>query len=65
HAALVSLRVVLSNDRVLLDETVQVDDRVLGSSFDEVVAAMARALDGASGEVARRVGAALARATSR
>jgi cholesterol transport system auxiliary component len=65
HAALVSLRVVLSNDRVLLDDTVQVDDRVLGSSFDEVVAAMARALDGASDEVARRVSAALAKASSR
>lgn len=63
HAALVSLRVVLSNDRVLLDDTIQVEDRVSGSSFDEVVAAMARALDGASAEVARRVSAALDKAS--
>jgi ABC-type uncharacterized transport system auxiliary subunit len=59
HAAHVSLRVVLSTDRVLLEDTVAVSEPVARESFDDVVGALARALDEASEEVARRVRAAV------
>jgi ABC-type uncharacterized transport system auxiliary subunit len=61
HAGLVSLRIVLSSaDEVLADDTVQVSEPVAGGRFVDVVAAIARALDGASDRVARRVTSALA-----
>jgi len=49
HAARVSLRVVLSADRVLLERTVTVSRPVAGGSFDAFVAAMAQALGDAAG----------------
>jgi cholesterol transport system auxiliary component len=55
HAALVSVHFVLSGDHVLLDDTVQVVDPVVGASFDDAVAAIARALEATALEVARRV----------
>ena len=61
HAGLVSLRVVLSTDQILLDDTIQFVAQVAGPRFDDVVAAIANALDSASEEVARRVRSALAR----
>ena len=59
HAAHVALRIVLSTDRVLLEDTVAVSEPVPHDDFDDVVAALARALDGISDEVTRRVGSAL------
>jgi cholesterol transport system auxiliary component len=60
HAARIALRLVLSKDHVLIEEdTVAVTQPVAGESFDEVVAAMASALDQSSREAARRVGSAL------
>jgi hypothetical protein len=60
HTALVSLRLVLSADHVLVDDTVQKVDAVVGPTFDDVVAAISRALDAASEDVGRRIGSALA-----
>jgi cholesterol transport system auxiliary component len=61
HAARVAVRVVLRTpeERAILDETIQVVDPVEGASFDAVVVATGRALDGASAEIARRTSAAL------
>ncbi len=59
HAARVSLRLVLSSDHVIFDQTIQTVDAVTGASFDDVVAAMGRALDAASDETARLVKQAL------
>jgi cholesterol transport system auxiliary component len=59
HSALVSLRVVLTTDRPLLDDTIQVVEPVDGTSFDDVVAAIGRALDEAADRVANRVGSQL------
>jgi cholesterol transport system auxiliary component len=59
HTAHIALRIVLSNDRVLLEQTVTVSEPIPRDDFDDVVAALARALDRASDEVARRVGTAL------
>lgn len=59
HAARITLRLILSADRVLFEDTVAVSEPVAGSHFDDVVAAMARALGTLSDEVARRVGSAL------
>jgi cholesterol transport system auxiliary component len=55
HQALVALRFVLSSERVLVDDTVQVAEPVTGSTFDDVVAAISRALDSAANQVASRV----------
>ena len=59
HAARIVLRLILSTDRVLFEDTVAVSEPVAGDRFDDVVAAMARALDTISDKVARRVGSAL------
>jgi ABC-type uncharacterized transport system auxiliary subunit len=48
HAARISLRVVVSAERVLLERTVTVSRPVAGGSFDGFVAAMAQALDDAA-----------------
>jgi cholesterol transport system auxiliary component len=62
HAARVVLRVVLSADRTVVEDTIVREEPVpAGAPIDEVVAAIARALDGAADEVARRVEAALTR----
>jgi cholesterol transport system auxiliary component len=60
HQGVVALRIVLSTKKVLVDDTVQVVVPVHGDRFDDVVAAIAVALDAASGDVARRVRTALA-----
>lgn len=59
HAARITLRLTVSTDRVLVEDTVAVSQPVTGNHFDDVVAAMARALETISGDVARRVGSAL------
>jgi cholesterol transport system auxiliary component len=59
HAAHVELRVELSTESVLVEETVAVSEPVARDDFDDVVAALARALDRSSGAVARRVADAL------
>jgi cholesterol transport system auxiliary component len=64
HAARVVLRIVLSADHVLFEDTAGVLERVTGDRFEDVVAAMSRALDATSEDVARRVGAALAKRVS-
>jgi cholesterol transport system auxiliary component len=63
HAAHIALRVVLSTDRVLLEDTVGASEPIGGGTFEDVVAALARALDGTSNEVMRRVRASLSAAT--
>lgn len=50
-----ALHVQLLADRVLLDTTIVKDEPVVGEQFDDVVAAIARALDAAANEVAERV----------
>ncbi len=55
HAARVSLRVVLSNDRVILERTVVVSTPVIGDPFDGFVAAMAQTLEAAAGKIAHDV----------
>lgn len=62
HAARVALRAVLatSAENTILDETIEVVEPVTGSTFDDVVEAFGRALDGACAEAARRTRAALA-----
>jgi ABC-type uncharacterized transport system auxiliary subunit len=61
HAGVVVLRIVLSNvDQVLVDDTIQVVEPVAGERFVDVVAAIARALDGVSERTARRVSSATA-----
>jgi ABC-type uncharacterized transport system auxiliary subunit len=59
HEARVVLRLVLSTDRVLLEDTIAAAQPVVGDTFDDVVAAMSRALEQSSSQVARRVGSAL------
>jgi ABC-type transport auxiliary lipoprotein component len=55
HAARISLRVVLSSDRVLLERTVSVSKAIAGGGFDGFVAAMSQALEASAGEVERDV----------
>ena len=54
HTGRVALHAQLATDHVLFDDTIAVDEPVAGPGFDAVVAAIARALDRASEEVARR-----------
>jgi len=61
HAAHIVLRIVVSIDRVLLEDTVEEYEPVVGGSFDDVVAAMAAALDRTTMEVRRRVATVLTR----
>jgi cholesterol transport system auxiliary component len=58
HAARLTLHVVLSTDRVLLERTVTVSEPAAGD-FEAFVAAMAIALEASTAEIARSVGAAL------
>lgn len=51
HAALLAMRVVLANDRVLLDRTIRVSKPVTDDSFEAFVASMAQALDAGAREV--------------
>jgi ABC-type uncharacterized transport system auxiliary subunit len=60
HAARIVARINLQTDHVLFEDTVAVVEPIAGTRFEDVVAAMARALDAISGEIARRVGVALA-----
>jgi ABC-type uncharacterized transport system auxiliary subunit len=53
HAARISLHVVLSADRVLLERTVSVSKAVAGNAFDGFVAAMSQALEASAREVER------------
>jgi cholesterol transport system auxiliary component len=55
HAARISLRFVLSTDRVLLERTVSVTKAVAGGDFDGFVAAMSQALEASAREVERGV----------
>ncbi|XXF75332.1 ABC-type transport auxiliary lipoprotein family protein [Myxococcaceae bacterium GXIMD 01537] len=59
HAGRVALHVRLSNERELLDTTLVKDEPVKGERFDDVAAAISRALDDAANEAAERVAAAL------
>lgn len=59
HEACVALRIVLSTDHVLLEDTVALREPVAGDRFDDVVSAIARALDRTADEVTKRVGSAL------
>jgi cholesterol transport system auxiliary component len=59
HVGRVALHVQLVTDRVLFDDTISKDEPVAGPRFEDVVAAIARALDAASDEVARRAQVAL------
>ena len=59
HAARVALHVQLRTDRVLLDETISKETAVSGARFDDVVAAIAQALNAAAAEVAKRAASAL------
>jgi cholesterol transport system auxiliary component len=67
HAAHIALRAVLTTpeERVVFDQTVQTVDPVVGPSFDAVMAATERALDGVTAEVTRRARAALAEVAER
>jgi ABC-type uncharacterized transport system auxiliary subunit len=61
HAARIDVRAVLrTRERVIFDEDVRAVDPVAGATFDDVVTSFGRALDRVSGDLARRVGAALA-----
>jgi cholesterol transport system auxiliary component len=60
HLGRVALHVQLVGDRVLLDATVNQDVPVAGDRFDDVVAAISRALGAVADEVAQRVQAAAA-----
>jgi cholesterol transport system auxiliary component len=65
HAARVQLKVVLTGDRdVLFEETLTVDRPVNGAKpkFEDVIAAMADALDGACEQISDHVGKAVAAA---
>jgi hypothetical protein len=55
HWARISLRFVLSTDRVLLERTVSVTKAVAGGDFDGFVAAMSQALEASAREVERGV----------
>jgi cholesterol transport system auxiliary component len=57
HAARVALRAVVTTEDVILDETIQWVDIVHGSSFDDVVAAIGRALEQVSVRIAHRANA--------
>jgi cholesterol transport system auxiliary component len=59
HAARVGLHLILSTDHVLTEDTVVVTTPADGPRFEDVVAAMARALDDASLQVAQRIERAL------
>jgi cholesterol transport system auxiliary component len=59
HSARIVLRLIVSTNQVLVQDTIAVSQPVVGGRFDDVVAAMGRALDETSDEVARRVGLAL------
>jgi ABC-type uncharacterized transport system auxiliary subunit len=60
HAARIVVRIDLSTDHVLFEDTVAVVEPIVGTRFEDVVAAMARALDATSDEIARRIGPAMA-----
>jgi hypothetical protein len=55
HAARVSLRIVLSAERVLFERTVSVSKAIAGGDFDGFVAAMSQALEASVREVERAV----------
>lgn len=55
HYGRVALQIRLSNAPAPLDTTVIRDEPVQGAQFDDVVAAISRALDGAANEIAARV----------
>jgi ABC-type uncharacterized transport system auxiliary subunit len=59
HTARIALRAVLSTDHVLFEDTVAASEPVTGGGLDAVVAALGRALDQVTDEVARRVGSTL------
>ena len=61
HLARVAFRGVLSTDHQLLAETFAVDQPITGTRFDDVVDAIARALDTASNQLALRAGDALSK----
>lgn len=61
HGVRIALRIAVSRKRVLFENTVEINEPVSGPRFEDVVAAMARALDEAAGEVARRISTALAK----
>ena len=64
HAARIVVRIDLSTDHVLFVDTVAVVEPIEGARFEDFVAAMARALDATSEEIARRIGGELARPIS-
>ena len=53
HAARISLRVVLSTDRVLFERTILVSKAIDGGTFEGFVAAMSQALEASAREVER------------
>lgn len=65
HAARIVLRLILSTNQGIVQDTIAVSQPVVGGRFDDVVAAMGRALDETSDEVARRVALALSCRRSR
>jgi hypothetical protein len=64
HAARIVTRIEVATDHVVFADTVEVREPVTGDRFEDVVVAMARALDGTAEEIARRVGGALAKPVS-
>jgi ABC-type uncharacterized transport system auxiliary subunit len=58
HAARITLHIVLTTERVLVERTVAVSEPFPGQPFDAFVAAMSMALETASSEVVRDIGAA-------
>lgn len=59
HAGRVTLHILLSTDRILLEDTIAATEPVAGDRFDDVVAAISRAQEAAAEETARRVNAAM------
>lgn len=58
HAARITLRIVLTTERVLVERTVTLSEPFPGQPFDAFVAAMSVALETAASEVVRDIGAA-------
>ena len=58
HAVRIALRVTLSKERAIFDDTVAITEPVVGPRFEDVIGAMGRALDGVAVLVAQRVEAA-------
>jgi cholesterol transport system auxiliary component len=54
HSGRVALHVRLAAERVLFDDTISEEEPVAGPAFEDVVAAISRALHAASEEAARR-----------